>query len=32
MVIEGDVPLGELVPVRVTSAMEYDLTGMPNVE
>jgi ribosomal protein S12 methylthiotransferase len=27
MVIEGDVPPGEFVPVRVTGAMEYDLTG-----
>ena len=27
VVIEGDVPPGEFVPVRVTGAMEYDLTG-----
>ena len=24
----SDVPLGEFVPVRITGAMEYDLTGM----
>jgi ribosomal protein S12 methylthiotransferase len=27
VVIEGDVPRAELVPVRITGAMEYDLTG-----
>jgi ribosomal protein S12 methylthiotransferase len=27
VVIEGDAPSGEFVPVRVTGAMEYDLTG-----
>jgi len=27
VVIEGDAPPGEFVPVRVTGAMEYDLTG-----
>jgi ribosomal protein S12 methylthiotransferase len=28
VVIKGDVPPGEFVPVRVTGAMEYDLTGI----
>jgi ribosomal protein S12 methylthiotransferase len=32
VVIEGDVPVGEFVPVRVTGAIEYDLTGITNVE
>lgn len=27
VLIEGDVPLGEIVPVRITGALEYDLTG-----
>ena len=27
VVIEGDVPQAEFVPVRITGAMEYDLTG-----
>jgi len=27
VVIEGTVPVGEFVPVRITGAMEYDLTG-----
>jgi ribosomal protein S12 methylthiotransferase len=27
VVIEGDAPSGEFVPVHVTGAMEYDLTG-----
>jgi len=27
VIIEGDVPTGELVPVRITGAMTYDLTG-----
>jgi ribosomal protein S12 methylthiotransferase len=28
VVIEGDIPTGEMVPVRVTGAMTYDLSGM----
>jgi ribosomal protein S12 methylthiotransferase len=28
VVIEGDVPVGEMVPVRITGAMAYDLTGV----
>jgi ribosomal protein S12 methylthiotransferase len=28
VVIEGDMPPGEFVPVRITGAMEYDLTGV----
>ena len=32
VVIEGDVPPGEFVPVRITGAMEYDLTGIANGE
>jgi ribosomal protein S12 methylthiotransferase len=27
VVIEGEVPVGEMVPVRVTGAMTYDLSG-----
>lgn len=27
VLIEGDVPVGEIVPVRITGALEYDLTG-----
>jgi len=27
--IEGDAKIGEIVPVRITGAMAYDLTGMP---
>jgi ribosomal protein S12 methylthiotransferase len=27
VIIEGDVPQAEFVPVRITGAMEYDLTG-----
>jgi ribosomal protein S12 methylthiotransferase len=27
VIIEGDVPVGEMVPVRITGAMTYDLTG-----
>lgn len=27
VIIEGTVPAGELVPVKITGAMEYDLTG-----
>jgi ribosomal protein S12 methylthiotransferase len=32
VVIEGGVPVGEFVPVRVTGAMEYDLTGTVDVK
>jgi ribosomal protein S12 methylthiotransferase len=28
VLIEGEVPVGEIVPVRITGAMAYDLTGM----
>ncbi len=27
VIIEGDVPIGEMVPVRITGAMAYDLSG-----
>ncbi|NIM93212.1 MAG: 30S ribosomal protein S12 methylthiotransferase RimO [Anaerolineales bacterium] len=27
VVIEGEVPVGEMVPVRITGALTYDLTG-----
>jgi len=27
--IEGDVPIGDIVPVRITGAMAYDLTAVP---
>jgi hypothetical protein len=26
-VIEGDIPVGEMVPVRISGAMAYDLSG-----
>jgi ribosomal protein S12 methylthiotransferase len=29
VLVEGDVPVGEIVPVRVTGAMTYDLTAVP---
>jgi ribosomal protein S12 methylthiotransferase len=29
VLIEGDAPVGEIVPVRITGAMAYDLTGVP---
>jgi hypothetical protein len=27
IILEGDVPPGEMVPVKITGAMEYDLAG-----
>ena len=30
--IEGDAKIGEIVPVRITGAMAYDLTGVPAQE
>jgi ribosomal protein S12 methylthiotransferase len=29
VVIEGDLPIGEIVPVHITGAMTYDLSGIP---
>ena len=29
VVIEADAPIGEIVPVRISGAMAYDLTGIP---
>ena len=31
VLIQGDVPMGEIVPVRITGALEYDLTGTVEV-
>lgn len=31
VVIEGEAPLGEIVPVRITGAMPYDLSGVLSV-
>jgi ribosomal protein S12 methylthiotransferase len=31
VLIHGDVPMGEIVPVRITGALEYDLTGQVDV-
>jgi hypothetical protein len=30
--IEGDAKIGEMVPVKITGAMAYDLTGVPAQE
>ena len=32
VVVEGDLPVGEIVPVRITGAMTYDLTGTVDVQ
>jgi len=29
VIVEGEVPVSEMVPVRITGAMEYDLVGEP---
>jgi len=31
VIVEGDLPVGEIVPVRITGAMTYDLTGTVDV-
>ena len=31
-IVEGEIPLGEMVPVRITGAMTYDLSGILAVE
>jgi len=30
VLVEGNVPVGEMVPVRITAALEYDLVGQPD--
>ena len=32
VLVEGDVPAGEMVPVRMTGAMTYDLVGTVDIE
>jgi ribosomal protein S12 methylthiotransferase len=32
VIVEGQLPVGEIVPVRITGAMVYDLTGVPAAE
>ena len=29
VLVEGEIPVGELLPVRITGALPYDLTGVP---
>jgi ribosomal protein S12 methylthiotransferase len=28
VIVEGDLPVGEMLPVRINGAMVYDLTGV----
>lgn len=30
VIIDGDLPVGEIQPVKITGAMTYDLTGVPD--
>ena len=30
VIVEGEIPEGEIAPVRITGAMTYDLTGVPD--
>jgi ribosomal protein S12 methylthiotransferase len=32
VIVESDLPEGEIVPVQITGAMVYDLTGIPAPE
>jgi ribosomal protein S12 methylthiotransferase len=29
VLVEGKAPIGEIVPIRITGAMAYDLSGVP---
>jgi ribosomal protein S12 methylthiotransferase len=29
VIVEGEIPAGQMAPVRITGAMAYDLTGTP---
>jgi ribosomal protein S12 methylthiotransferase len=31
-ILEGEYPIGEILPVRITGAMAYDLSGMVESE
>jgi ribosomal protein S12 methylthiotransferase len=31
VIVPGELPLGEMVPVRIDGAMTYDLTGTPEI-
>jgi ribosomal protein S12 methylthiotransferase len=32
VIVEGDIPLGEITPVRITGALPYDLTGTVDIQ
>jgi ribosomal protein S12 methylthiotransferase len=32
VLVPGELPVGEIVPVRIDGAMVYDLTGVPDIE
>jgi ribosomal protein S12 methylthiotransferase len=32
VIVPGELPLGEMVPIRIDGAMTYDLTGRPDTE
>jgi ribosomal protein S12 methylthiotransferase len=32
VIVPGELPLGELVPIRIDGAMNYDLTGYPQID
>jgi ribosomal protein S12 methylthiotransferase len=32
VIVEGDIPLGEITPVRITGALHYDLTGTVDIQ
>jgi len=32
VVVEGEIPVGEMAPVRITGALPYDLSGQVELE
>ena len=32
VIVEGEIPIGEIAPVRITGALPYDLTGMVDIQ
>jgi ribosomal protein S12 methylthiotransferase len=32
VIVEGDIPIGEITPVRITGALPYDLTGTVDIQ
>jgi hypothetical protein len=32
VIVEGEIPIGEIAPVRITGALPYDLAGTVDIQ